>query len=228
MHGGFRFTWGRAIIGVTASRAGWEAFVARAQVEGSRVRGSVPLIRPYGLAGTRWDAFIGWACCAALLAVLLLELVTPNDVMASLTLIPLVGGMWALSTRVAIRVALVAAVVFAVVLATEAANRPTVVFIGVVALILASVVRFYAGGLTTLWPVSRPASIVLDAGSGVDSLTRRELEVATLASRGYTAAEIGSRLHISDRTVESHLANAYAKLAIHSRSGLRDLSQLLN
>jgi DNA-binding CsgD family transcriptional regulator len=180
------------------------------------------------VAGTRWDAHVAWASCAALSAVLFIEFVTPNDVVASLALIPLVAGMWALSTRLAVRVALVSGVVFALILATEAANRPTVVFIVAVAVILASAVRFYATALSGVWPLSRPPSIVLDAGSGVDCLTRRELEVATLASRGYTAVEIGSRLHISDRTVESHLANAYAKLAIHSRSGLRELAELLN
>lgn len=62
---------------------------------------------------------------------------------------------------------------------------------------------------------------VLAVPQPVDPLTRRELEVAALASRGLTAAEIGSQLHISERTVESHLANAYAKLAIHSRAALR-------
>jgi DNA-binding NarL/FixJ family response regulator len=57
----------------------------------------------------------------------------------------------------------------------------------------------------------------------IDSLSRRELEVATLASRGLTAGEIAGQLHISERTVESHLADAYAKLAIHSRAALRQL-----
>jgi len=169
---------------------------------------------------------VAWTCCGILGFILLFELITPNDVVASLGLIPLVAAMWALSTRMALRVVLVAAVVFAVTLATEASNRPTVVFIALVGLILAAVARFYATGLARVWPAPRLPAIPIRTEDMVDALTRRELEIATLASRGYTAAEIGIRLHISCRTVESHLANAYAKLAIHSRSDLRELSGL--
>jgi len=53
--------------------------------------------------------------------------------------------------------------------------------------------------------------------SGLRSLTKRELEVARMAAEGYTAAEVGRRLYIGDRTVESHLASVYSKLGINSR-----------
>jgi DNA-binding CsgD family transcriptional regulator len=185
-------------------------------------------VRPCGLTATRWDYRLAWACSLALVAILLFEVVTPSDVVASLALIPLVAAMWALSARFAARVALVAAVVFGVALATEVANRPTIVFVVVAALVISAAVRFYATGIAGLWPAARRRGVSLDAGDRVEALTRRELEIASLASRGYTAGEIGARLHISDRTVESHLANAYAKLAIHSRSGLRELSELVN
>lgn len=55
-------------------------------------------------------------------------------------------------------------------------------------------------------------------------LTRREREVAILASRGLAAREIGERLFVSRRTVESHLARIYGKLGISSR---RELAKLL-
>ena len=42
---------------------------------------------------------------------------------------------------------------------------------------------------------------------GVDALSRREREVALLASRGQTAPEIAERLFLSKRTVESHLVS---------------------
>jgi DNA-binding CsgD family transcriptional regulator len=186
------------------------------------------LVRPCILAGTRWDAVAGWICCAALGAILVVEVVTPNDVVISLALLPLMAAMWALSTPLALRVALASAAVFGIVLATEVGNRPTVIFVAAVAVVLGGVVRFYAIGLARLWPAARLAPLALTASGPVDSLTLRELQVATLASRGYTAAEIGSRLHISGRTVESHLANAYGKLAIHSRSELRHLSELVS
>jgi DNA-binding CsgD family transcriptional regulator len=43
------------------------------------------------------------------------------------------------------------------------------------------------------------------------------MEVARLGAEGYTAAEIGRRLNIGERTVESHLASTYSKLRITSR-----------
>jgi DNA-binding CsgD family transcriptional regulator len=59
------------------------------------------------------------------------------------------------------------------------------------------------------------------APAPVIALTRRELEVATLAARGMSDQDIAATLVISVRTVESHLAATYRKLAINSRRGLR-------
>jgi pimeloyl-ACP methyl ester carboxylesterase/DNA-binding CsgD family transcriptional regulator len=55
---------------------------------------------------------------------------------------------------------------------------------------------------------------------GVDSLSRREHEVALLAARGETAQEIADQLFMSKRTVESHLVTIYAKLGIRAKSEL--------
>lgn len=55
---------------------------------------------------------------------------------------------------------------------------------------------------------------------GVDSLSRREREVALLASRGETAQEIAEHLYMSKRTVESHLVTIYAKLGVHAKTEL--------
>jgi LuxR family maltose regulon positive regulatory protein len=41
-----------------------------------------------------------------------------------------------------------------------------------------------------------------------------------LAVEGLTAREIGEKLFIDVRTVETHIANAYLKLEIHSRFAL--------
>jgi DNA-binding CsgD family transcriptional regulator len=49
--------------------------------------------------------------------------------------------------------------------------------------------------------------------------------VAILAAAGLPAREIGERLYVSRRTVESHLARIYGKLGISSRS---ELAALLN
>lgn len=51
-------------------------------------------------------------------------------------------------------------------------------------------------------------------------LTRRELEIATLAASGLASREIADRLVVSVRTVENHLHNAYVKLGVTSRAEL--------
>jgi DNA-binding CsgD family transcriptional regulator len=53
------------------------------------------------------------------------------------------------------------------------------------------------------------------------SLTDRELEVARLAARGHSSAEIGRRLYVSVRTVDTHLAHVYDKLGVKGRGQLR-------
>jgi ATP/maltotriose-dependent transcriptional regulator MalT len=58
------------------------------------------------------------------------------------------------------------------------------------------------------------------AAGGPTSLTRREREVARLAAQGRSAREIAERLYIGERTVETHLANAYAKLGVTSKIDL--------
>ena len=55
---------------------------------------------------------------------------------------------------------------------------------------------------------------------GMDALSRREREVALLASRGETASQIANHLVLSKRTVESHLVNIYDKLGVGSKTEL--------
>ncbi len=52
-------------------------------------------------------------------------------------------------------------------------------------------------------------------------LTQRETEVTQLAGRGLSDREIAEELVLSIRTVQSHLASAYRKLGIASRSELK-------
>ena len=71
-----------------------------------------------------------------------------------------------------------------------------------------------------LQQLGHPGKRVVVAGAGVTALSAREREVARLAIDGRTAREIGERLFIGPRTVETHLANVYAKLGISSRLDL--------
>ena len=59
----------------------------------------------------------------------------------------------------------------------------------------------------------RPSQI-----SDYEALTDRELEVLTLAGKGFTNKAIGVQLGISDRTVQGHLAKTYSKLQAGSRT----------
>jgi DNA-binding CsgD family transcriptional regulator len=64
---------------------------------------------------------------------------------------------------------------------------------------------------------ARPRTTALD---GVESLTERELRVATLAANGQTNRDIAQLLYVTPKTVEVHLTNAYRKLNIGSRREL--------
>ncbi len=52
----------------------------------------------------------------------------------------------------------------------------------------------------------------------VEALTDRELEVLTLAAKGYTNKAIGAQLGISDRTAQGHLAKIFDKLHAAGRT----------
>jgi DNA-binding CsgD family transcriptional regulator len=60
------------------------------------------------------------------------------------------------------------------------------------------------------------------ARRGVDSLTPAELRVAQRAAEGSTNREIAEDLFVTTKTVEMHLANAYGKLGIRSRTQLAE------
>jgi DNA-binding NarL/FixJ family response regulator len=76
---------------------------------------------------------------------------------------------------------------------------------------------------------SRLAGFVLDAfragervhsDTELDELTAREREVLQLIARGYRYKEIAARLHLSVKTVESHVSNVLRKLQLSSRHEL--------
>jgi DNA-binding NarL/FixJ family response regulator len=59
-----------------------------------------------------------------------------------------------------------------------------------------------------------------DVDPGLDLLSAREREVMQLLARGYTYREIGGRLFISVKTVESHASNVLRKLQLSNRNEL--------
>lgn len=74
-----------------------------------------------------------------------------------------------------------------------------------------------AGHLVSLFVGTRAGK----ASQGrLDALTPREREVCTLLAYGHTNGEIATRLHISERTVESHRNHITAKLDLRTRADL--------
>jgi two-component system nitrate/nitrite response regulator NarL len=57
-------------------------------------------------------------------------------------------------------------------------------------------------------------------GPDIASLTQREREVLIDIAKGFSNKEIGCRLNIGTRTVETHRENLMAKLEIHTVAGL--------
>jgi DNA-binding NarL/FixJ family response regulator len=92
---------------------------------------------------------------------------------------------------------------------------------------LAEAVKRTADGDAVFSP--RLAGFVLDAfragervhsDAELDELTAREREVLQLIARGYRYKEIAARLHLSVKTVESHVSNVLRKLQLSSRHEL--------
>ena len=73
------------------------------------------------------------------------------------------------------------------------------------------------------------AGFVLDAFAGADApavdpeldqLTPREGDVLLLIARGYTYKEVAAKLHLSVKTVETHVSNVLRKLQLSNRAEL--------
>jgi DNA-binding CsgD family transcriptional regulator len=197
-------------------------------------------VRPYALAGSPRELTIAAICIVLIGAIFIAELLTPDDVVGAFALLPLLAAMWVLSSRLAIVVVVAAALFLGLAVDLETTNRITVSLLGLAVFTTALVARVYATGLASLLSGRRhvrppiaswapPATVdEIDRSSyGLRSLTRRELEVARLAAEGYTTPEIGRRLNIGNRTVESHLASAYSKLRIRSRLQLIRMASTL-
>ena len=54
----------------------------------------------------------------------------------------------------------------------------------------------------------------------LDELTPQELQIVQMAADGLSNREIGQRLYLSHRTVESHLYRVFPKLGVSSRAQL--------
>ena len=184
------------------------------------------MFRPFGLVGNHLATPVAGLFASALVLVFCLEVATPDDVLMFFALPPLLAAMWLLPQRHAWLVGVVAAAAFVGASIVKVNARATEISICIVALGMAVAARWYAGQVGELMHAHRrppgPPAEPHDGELlvGLRLLTRREVEIARLASTGYSAREIAAVLHISERTVENHIANVYAKLGISSRRSL--------
>jgi DNA-binding NarL/FixJ family response regulator/predicted ATPase len=56
--------------------------------------------------------------------------------------------------------------------------------------------------------------------AGLDTLTRREMQISLLVAEGMTNRRIARQLRIAEKTVEMHLSNIFAKLSVSSRTAV--------
>jgi DNA-binding NarL/FixJ family response regulator len=85
---------------------------------------------------------------------------------------------------------------------------------------LVAAVRRIATGERYLDPALGAQLVVADEISALDPLSARERDILYLLALGYTNQEIGSKLFISVRTVDTHRAHIMRKLELETRAEL--------
>lgn len=69
--------------------------------------------------------------------------------------------------------------------------------------------------------MSLAGKAVEKSSTGADvEITEREIEILTLIAEGFSSKQIGEKLFISSRTVDTHRTNLMNKLDIHNIAGL--------
>jgi DNA-binding NarL/FixJ family response regulator len=83
---------------------------------------------------------------------------------------------------------------------------------------LVRAVRSVHDGHTVLAPEAAGLLISTRAGRGIDALTRREREVLAQIADGRSNREIARLLHVSEKTVKTHVSAVLAKLEVADRT----------
>jgi DNA-binding CsgD family transcriptional regulator len=204
-----------------AQNAAWE-FVQGGSM--STGRGST------NTAGPNWGAGLFVVACASAIGLLFgAELVLPRDVTTGTAiLIPVVLIALRLGHRATLAVVGIAILTRVVSAALGDISAALAIFEGLsyaVAATVGAICRREFGARARQAHHSiqfADLQIDLPLPAAFQSLTERERQVISLAQRGLTAAQIGERLFIGRRTVESHLESAYLKLGVRSKRELID------
>ena len=166
---------------------------------------------------------------AAIALLFLAELAAPPGLtLGTAVIVPVLVSCFVLDQRWAVAVlglAVLTRVAVAAVGDTNAglAALEVTSYVGCAAVALAYTRRAHSGAVRTplvdptrLGPEPRPVATTPEASQ----LTDRERQVLDMAIHGLTAKQIGERLFISRRTVETHLARARDKLGVRTKRDL--------
>lgn len=182
-----------------------------------------------------------------LLVIFIGDLSTPRDVtLASLAVVPVAVVAWSGESfyrpllAVAVAMSFVAAALGGISLQSAAAVAAACVALTIVIRVAAPRASQIQGQDHAMQPFGANGAQAEVARGGTDRtleragvrraqlrpLTSREQQVVQLAAEGLTAREIGARLFIGERTVETHLANSYSKLGVGSKRELMRSARL--
>jgi DNA-binding CsgD family transcriptional regulator len=84
----------------------------------------------------------------------------------------------------------------------------------------ASASRQHLAALMDACPGARTPLLKISGAEASPQLTRRELQIALMASSGLQSKDIAAKLNLSVRTISNHLGHVFAKLGIAGRSEL--------
>lgn len=186
--------------------------------------------RPLALVATRAEIPVAVACILLMVGIFAADVLEPpRRVIGIIDVVPMLAAAWLLSMPIAAIVCATGLVLLIVTGLIGVVDWVTVSIEVITFLVVAGVARLYAESLLKMlrFPLRR-LSLAAAVPQGLDALSQREREVVRLAAEGLTAREIGTRLFIGERTVETHLAHAYAKLGINSRIELIKMASRLS
>lgn len=76
--------------------------------------------------------------------------------------------------------------------------------------------EYFPSDVTKALLQNQMASNLVTQSPLLKELTKREVEIITLISQGFSSSDIGKKLYISPRTVDTHRTNIMRKLDLHS------------
>lgn len=202
----------------TWARAGWYEMLVRAELAVGRVDAAARWADHARASAANWNlpSHAGFAMLAD--AQVLMAMADPRSRRLAMTAHDLLSA--ADLVLDAIRARLVAATILAAQDSSEQAAAE-------LAAVHSELTACGAGRLTRQVMASRRKLAAQARAPGdqraeiyLAGLTHREQQVAAMASQGLSNRVISQRLHVSEKTIEKHLSNAFIKLGVSSRSQL--------